>query len=144
MRIVAAFLSLGVVVGTLVGLSASSLAQGAIGLLFAFGGGSAIALSEKLSPSKQIFACAAIASLSIGCFIGIYSSVYISEHQLLTPAATRATDAAGKTSVEARKVLRSELIVHAVALDQLARTNRITYENAFEQLRDDLANEKPK
>jgi hypothetical protein len=144
MRVVVAFLSLGVVVGTLVGLSASSLAQGAIGLLFAFGGGSAIALSEKLSPSKQLFACAAIASLSIGCFIGIYTSVYASEHQLLTPQGTRVTDAAGHTSVEARKVLRSELMEQVIALDQMARTGRITYENAFEQLKDDVANEKSK
>jgi hypothetical protein len=58
--------TLGALVGTLVAMSATSLAQGVIAALFALFGGSLLALFQKLAVPEQIKVAAGILAISLG------------------------------------------------------------------------------
>jgi hypothetical protein len=126
-----AFVALGFLVGQLVSLSAASLAKSLLGLLFAFGGGSAIGLLKKLEGGDRILACKGIFFLSMGCLAGIYGGIYVSEHQMLTP---------NRTVAEARmksgevKYLRKDVTAAALAVDQLRANHDLTDAQAVGQL----------
>ena len=97
------FGALGLLVGNLVGFTAESITASIVPLLFAFGGGSAIAFLQKLSVPDQRTAASAIFGLSLGCLVGLYAGLYVAERQLLTPPERR-----GLLSEEYLEVLRSE------------------------------------
>jgi hypothetical protein len=129
----AAFVLLGLLIGTLVGLSASSLATGLIGLLFAFGGGSAVAFAQVKSTKLQRTTSVAIITLSLGCLAGLYSAVYVSEHQVLSPSPARA--ARDTLPLEERKYIRDAILTPANAIDQLYSQDLISADSAYAQLR---------
>src|ERR1019366_7460671 len=87
----AGLLALGVLVGTLLAMSAQSLAQSVIAALFALFGGSLLAFLEKLAPANQIKVAAGVFAISLGTLGGLYSGLYVNEHQLLTPVVVRQT-----------------------------------------------------
>jgi len=126
-----AFLMLGFLAGQLVALSAASLAESLLGLLFAFGGGSAIALLKKLDGADRILACKGIFLLSAGCLAGIYGGIYVSQHQLLTP--DRAV-AAARIKSGAVTYLRENLTSAALAVDQRKANGDLTAAQAVEEL----------
>lgn len=126
-----AFLALGFLAGQLVSLSAASLAKSLLGLLFAFGGGSAIALLKKLEGADRIQACKGIFLLSVGCLAGIYGGIYVTEHQLLTPDRTVAAARMKSGSVP---YLRENLTSAALAVDQRKANSDLTAAQAVEEL----------
>jgi len=128
-----AFLVLGFLTGQLVSLSATSLAQSLLGLLFAFGGGSAVALLKNLEIPDRTTACKAILFLSVGCLAGIYAGIYVTQHQTLTP---NRTVAAERIKSGAVGYLRENVSAAALAIDQLKANGDLTPAQATQELAD--------
>jgi hypothetical protein len=126
-----AFVALGFLAGQLVALSASSLATSLLGLLFAFGGGSAISLLKKLEGADRILACKGIFLLSVGCLTGIYSGIYVSQYQVLTPDRTVAAARVKSGSVQ---YLRENVTTAALAVAQRKANRDLTTAQAVDEL----------
>jgi len=131
-----AFAMLGLLIGTLVGLTSESVVQSLLGLLFAFMGGSVIALLGKLTAEDRKAASQAIAALSVACLIGIYSGIVVTQHRLLSPriAKTQAEEAPKRAEITAETYLRSSMVDKANAIDIMYKNKRITAEKAYEEL----------
>ena len=134
-----AFISLGFLIGNLVGFTADSVVGGVLGLLFAFGGGSAIALVKQLDERQQKRAFQAIACLALSCLAGLYLAIVLSEFQLLTPR----EQAAVRSSVEERKYLRSDTLSAAGSIDSQRRTGALECDEAYARLLALIAEEQP-
>jgi len=128
-----AFVALGFVAGQLVGLSATSLATSLLGLLFAFGGGSAIAVLKNLEGADRIVACKGIFLLSVGCLAGIYAGIYMSQHQVFTPDRTVA---AARIKSGETPYLRKNVTAAALAVDQRKANRDLTAAQAVDELVD--------
>lgn len=128
---IAAFLALGFLIGNLAGLTSESITNTLMGLLFAFAGGSAITFMHKLDEIARANASKAIFSLALACLLGIYSGIFISEHQLLSPHEQKV---AGRANIESRKYLRENLFPLAQTIDQKKANGHLTPEEAYEQL----------
>jgi hypothetical protein len=126
---------MGTLIGTLLAMSAKSLTQAVIAALFALFGGSLIAFLQKLSVCDQFKAGIGIFAISLGILIGIYTGLYVNDHQLLTPAIRRlrANVATSETSTCDVKYLRANVIPDAKAIDQEYR-NGLKAEEAYEKL----------
>jgi hypothetical protein len=129
--LVVAFASLGLLIGNLAGLSATSLVTQLIGLLFAFFGGSIIAYLTQLSLEVQRSAGLSIASFSIACLVGVYFGIMVSEFQLLSPQYVQRSD----DEISANKYLRNQLVPKIVTIDQQLRAGLVTHSDAYNQLR---------
>lgn len=132
MWVVIGLFLLGLLVGNLVGLTAQSVVSSLLSLLFAFIGGSLIALLGKLSPSERGLAGQCIVALSIGCLIGTYGGIAVSENQLLSLRGTHT--GASRLTVADRKYLRSEILTPAAAIDLQYRQGLINADEAYRQL----------
>ena len=130
--LVAGFLFMGLLVGNLVGMSATSVTTSILGLLFAFAGGTAVAFLQKLSAEQIKIAGKAILVLSLSCLVGLYAGILVTEHQLLTPPERAAT----RVSVVDSKYLRAELVDPASRIEIDLKQKRITPEEAVELLQD--------
>ena len=128
-----AFASLGFLVGNLIGLSAESTLSVVIPLVFAFGGGSAIAFLHNLKPEDRRQAGVAVTALAVACLIGVYCGIFVSEYQLFSPNLTQAPETA---SIESRKYLRNVDVRAVDLVDQRYKSNEITAEQAYETLYD--------
>jgi hypothetical protein len=153
------FGAMGLLVGSLVGLTAEAVVMPLIGLLFAFIGTSILAMLHKLSADDRKAAGMAILALSIFCLVGVYSGILATEHQILTPISKRGEKAAAKESpapaseskppaakseADAKSVtevkrspylyLRSDEVEAANAIDILKSQSKITTEEAYERM----------
>ncbi len=130
------FCSLGFLIGHLVGFSASEISSSVAGLLFAFGGGSAIAFVQKLDAGQQKNVHKAIGSLAVSCLIGVYASIAISEYRLLSPPSEDVSgrDAAAGTSIKDNKYLFSNLVGKAHGIDATYQSGRLSLEDAYDQM----------
>ena len=140
-----AFAMLGLLIGTLVGLTSESVVQTLIGLLFALMGGSVIAFLGKMSSEDRKAASQAIASLSIACLIGIYSGIIVTQYRLLSPRLDSnkpTVTARAEISKETYKYLRSAKTDKANAIDIRYKQHLITLEQAYEEMYS-LAKEPP-
>jgi hypothetical protein len=127
---------LGLLVGNLVGLTATSVVTPLLGLLFAFVGGSVIVMLGKLPSADRRLAGQCIVALALGCLIGTYGGIVVTEYQLLSPKidhvpATRMTVADRKAYL----YLRSEVMAPAAAIQLQYAQGHITAEEAYGQLR---------
>lgn len=144
MWLVAGFLALGFLIGNLVGMSATSAVTALLGLLFAFAGGSILAFLEKFSSVNLRVASQALLALSLACTIGLYTGIYVSEHQLLSPPErfSARADTAGRSafreSVESRKYLRAAIGDGVEAVDGLRRRGDLNDKAAYEMLRGNM------
>jgi hypothetical protein len=80
---------MGMLIGSLLALSAQSLSKSVIAAMFAFFGGSLLAFLQKLSIIDQIKASGGLGAIALGTIFGVYSGLYVNEHQLLTPQEQR-------------------------------------------------------
>jgi len=128
------FLALGLVVGTLVAMSAQSLGQVLLAALFALFGGSLLVLFDKFTIPTQLKVTTAILGISIGTLGGVYSGLYVSEHQLLTPPNLRFQVKSATPSDESRKYLRENTLSDIRAIDTKYRAGLLTPEHAYEQI----------
>ena len=128
-----AFLSLGFLVGNLIGLSSDNVVTTILPLLFAFGGGSAVGFFHKIEEQFRKTAYQLIFALSISCLIGAYSGIVISEYQLLSPKERRQYRV--ESSIKESKYLFSqEIVSEANIVDQLYATGKLNIEDAYEEL----------
>lgn len=128
------FLMLGFLIGNLAGLSAEGIVRDLLPLLFAFGGGSAVGLMNKLDERAKRTAYQAIFALSLSCLLGAYTGILVSEYQILTPESRRETRR--ELSIEQSKYLRSQLMSEADQIDQMFSTGVLTQDKAYEALYD--------
>jgi len=129
-----AFLTLGFLIGTLVGMTSASVVSSLIPLLFAFGGGSAVAFLRKLDREAQRRASIAILYLSIGCIIGVYSGIIITENQFLSPKTIKETT----SSRDDRTYIRSNTITKVNYIDAQLEKGNLTTKEAYEQLKHEI------
>lgn len=130
-----AFFFLGVLIGTLVAMSATSLVNTVIAALFALFGGSLVGLLQKLSTENQLKAALGVFGISLGTLVGVYSGVYVTQHQILTPynqrlAATATSPAVGNHPF----YLRADEAAQSDAIDQQYRNHLITAAEAYEKI----------
>jgi hypothetical protein len=83
------FFTMGLLVGNLAGLSATSVVSQIIGLFFALAGGSVIAFLKGLEKEEQKMAGQAMLSASAGALLGIYVGVLVVQFRLLSPSYAR-------------------------------------------------------
>jgi hypothetical protein len=127
-----AFVCLGFLIGNLVGLSTDGVTRALLPLLFAFGGGSAVAFMQKVQPDDRRRAAAAIVALSLSCLVGVYSGIVVAEYQWLSPDSEKAL--AERVSVGSQKYLKEYLISPAKAIDTKLSSGELTAEQAYDQL----------
>jgi hypothetical protein len=137
--LVAGFAALGLLVGNLLGLSATSFVKEFVSLVFVFVGGSVIALLHKLSNSDRRVAGSLLFALSVGTVVGIYAGVLVTEYRVLSPAVPRpmvsgqpsATDG-GKTT-DSNRYLRGSTLSEASTIE-LNRSLGLSIEDAYTQM----------
>ena len=134
MLIAFAFASLGFLIGNMVGMTSSSVVSSLIPLLFAFGGGSAIAFIQKLEIDARKLASIAITCLSLSCLAGIYSGILMTEYHILSPENQNRTSQSREESTYLRAGTTS--LVNFID-SQIAKGN-ITVAEGYEQLREGL------
>ena len=93
------FFTMGLFVGNLAGLSATSIVSQMIGLFFALAGGSIIAFLKKLETQEQKAAGQALFAASLGALLGVYVSVLVVQWHLLSPPGVRAPNSPSQISV---------------------------------------------
>lgn len=129
-----AFTMLGFLTGNLIGLTRESVVNGFLPLLFAFGGGSIVAFLGKIDEDIRPLAAWSLGYVCLSCIGGIYFALLVVEHQWLTPSVTRIADQQGISSIDARKLLRSDALEKAVVIDQQVRNGQLSYEEAYDEL----------
>ncbi len=135
--IVIAFVCLGFLIGNLVGFSSGSTLSVLIPLLFSFAGGSAVTFLPKLDLEARKPVAAAVIALSLSCLGGVYSGIFVTERQLLSPPNIRSAVLTAYTAKADRdnfKYLRTDEVKEADFIDQKFRRNELTSEQAYEQL----------
>jgi hypothetical protein len=133
------FVALGFLIGNLIGLTAASVVASVLGLLFAFLGGSVIALLRRLSADDRRAAGQALCGLSTGCLAGLYVGILVSERQLLSAgqhrlSAARNTDSTRSPAVVELKYLRSDIVKRIDAIDLQYTTQSLSCPEAYSQL----------
>lgn len=121
---------MGLLVGTLVALSAEALVQALIAALFALFGGSLLALLKNVSAIDQLKTSAGVLAISIGTLVGLYSGLYINQHQVLTPTALRAS----RPTDVVNTYLRANVIPEATAIETQYQNKELTAEQAYGRL----------
>ena len=110
------FFTMGLLVGNLAGLSATSVVSQIIGLFFALAGGSVIAFLKGLEKEERRMAGQAMLSASAGALLGIYVGVLVVQFRLLSPPSLQ-TPASG-AAVSSVSSSRSPDTLNAVAAQQ--------------------------
>lgn len=129
-----AFLLLGLLIGTLLAFSTQSIVQGVVAGVFAFFGGSILAVINTRSRNSQVATAAGTIGLSIGALLGVYSGLFVNEHQLLSPQEVRlARPQSQPHAATPTKYLRENLLQSSSEIDQKLRTRQITIEEAYER-----------
>jgi hypothetical protein len=121
---------MGLLVGTLLALSAESVAQALIAALFALFGGSLLAFLRHVSLIDQLKTSAGVLAISVGTLGGVYSGIYVNQHQLLTPTALQAS----RPSDVVNTYLRGYVMPTSAAIDTQYRNKELTAEQAYQRL----------
>ncbi len=90
----AGFVSLGLLVGSIAGLSTSELTTTLLALLFAMVGGSVIAFIKGLDDDSRRAAGLALAAFSIAATVGVYAGLTVRLNDVLRRGPARAETAA--------------------------------------------------
>jgi hypothetical protein len=78
-----AFGSLGLLVGSVSGLSSSELTIPLFGFLFSFVGGSLLSFFGKMSRTPIILSCIALASFSVAMLLALYVGLFIKVNEVM-------------------------------------------------------------
>jgi hypothetical protein len=78
------FAALGLLIGSIAGLTSAAITTSLLSALFAFVGGSVLAFLPKFNNEDRRVASSAIAGLSMAATIGLYGSLYVREHRVLS------------------------------------------------------------
>jgi hypothetical protein len=131
MWLVMGVFAFGFLLGTLIGFSATPVVGTALPLLFTFMGGAAVAGLPRLSDEARATVGTAMLSLGAACVLGLYLSIFVNEHHLLTPAPLRPTT----EQQDRRTYLRNADVDNIAAIDQQVRNGFLTFQQAYERLR---------
>jgi hypothetical protein len=134
----ASFGSLGLLIGLLTGMTASSVVASLLGLLFALLGGSLVAFFDKLDSKQLRWALLSLCSLSVACILGLFMGILLCEFKLLSPRpfgpgivseAQKSDD-----SIGSYKYLKNQLVEKYDSIHSEYQQRHITAEQAYEQL----------
>jgi hypothetical protein len=129
------YLTLGILVGLLVGMTRASVVGAVIPLLLAFSGGTAIAFFAKQSAEIRKIAERNIFGLSAGAIAGVVLGIVVSDNRLLTFRAYQ-QDAVAKEAAHSRETyLFNNRIKSVQAVEQKLGNGRLTLEQAYEELK---------
>lgn len=128
MRKALSFISLGLLIGNLTGLTSASITTSLLSLVFAFAGGSTIALITKLEQKQIVEVEKMILYFSISCLLGVFSGIIISEFKLLSPSIT------SEVEVGRNKYLRNNGLSKANEIDGYYQRGIYTKEQAYNSL----------
>ena len=117
------YAALGLLIGSIAGLTSAAITTSLLAALFAFVGGSALAFLPKLNDQDRRLASSALAGLSLAATMSLYFSLYLREHAILSPT-SRQAEMAGKG------LLRSEKTSLDTSLIQQLQTGDIDLEGA--------------
>jgi hypothetical protein len=126
------FVLTGLLIGSLVALSATSLAGVLVSLLFTFLGGSVIALFSKMTGEALHQATLAIGCLSGGALAGLFLCLFLTEYRLLTPHRFE------NLPIEQKKVLRSAQADAVRFVINQYRNRTLTCEAALAELEEKM------
>jgi len=119
------FFMMGLFVGNLAGLSATSVVSQMIGLFFALAGGSIIAFLKKLQKEDRKVAGQALFAASVGALLGVYVSILVMQWRLLSPPGAQAPDSASQTPVVRRGVSPEHYLPASSMKDIISNSNAI-------------------
>ena len=134
------FAGMGILIGSLVGMTSEKVVTPVIGLLFSFVGASILTTLHKLNPHDRLVAGKAIFALSLFCLVGVYSGVLVTEYRLLSPkiqgvsASSAKPEKTSDSSAPDNKYLRSATIDKANAIDLLKAQGRLSPDEAYAQM----------
>lgn len=115
-------------------MSATSLVQTVITALFALMGGSLIGFLQKLSVENQFKASLGVLGISIGALVGVYSGVYVTQYQLLTPKNLRLSGDSPHKGPLPVLYLRSSQLTDAAAIEEQYRNRQLSPTDAYAEL----------
>jgi len=127
-------------VGNITGLTSSSISNALLAGVFTFIGGSLVVFQTKLSEIQIKFSLHVIAAFSIATLFGIYSGIYVSENQLLTPLDVRQNADDNKNFD--RKYLRENVSGEIQKIENEVASGRKSFQEAFDELINLLKNNK--
>jgi len=125
------FGALGLLIGSLVALTAESVVSSTLSLLFTFVGGSIIVVLHKLGPDDRKLAGASIFAMSACCLIALYLGIFTTQYRLLSPRVSLARS--GTKEVDFH-YLRSAKQERANQIDTMRQQKQITPDDAYEQM----------
>ena len=126
----AAFAALGLLLGTLAGLSTTPVVITLIGALFAFVGGSAAAFFGKLDAARLRLASLGVLAMSVCMLIGLVGGITVRANRLLTLEPAERTEAlkSARGEIYLRSLsrsaladLRAQLIAEKITLEEACR-----------------------
>lgn len=124
----AAFSALGLLIGSLAGLTVSPVVVTLIAALFTFVGGSAAAFFGKLDVIQLRLASIGVLSLSVFMLLGLVGGIFVKANRLLT--LDPAERAAGRQEIQKEPFLRSQLASTHDDLQASVKADQISLENA--------------
>lgn len=132
MLAVAAFSSIGFLIGAIVALSEDHLARVAVPLLFSLFGGSIIAFGRQLSGPEKKDSHIALLSISLGCVGGILVGILCTQYRWLSPTleTAKGTQSASSNGFYLRGITISTIN----GIDQQFRAQHLLPEEAYNQL----------
>jgi hypothetical protein len=134
MWMILGFGALGLLIGTLVGLTSEPVVASTIGLLFSAVGGSVVLFVHKLNKDDRRLAGQMIFTLALWTLAGTIGGILISEHRVLSPIVAR-------NSPTDNKYLRSAIFTEITAIDVEYNDHAITAEQAYSRIRAAIARE---
>ncbi len=129
--VIIAFVSLGLLVGHITGMTSAPVSNNLIGLIFAFGGGTAISYLRKIPEKDRRAAAICIASLCISCLLGLFSGILINEYKLLSP---KSADSSDFNQLGSSKYLKKSKLDKIYLIHHKYRVEDITCVEAYDEI----------
>lgn len=127
-------LTLGFLIGNLIGLSANNHMETIMASLFAISGGVTILSIKNEDLTIVNLKLRALFFIALGCLIGVYFGIYLSESKSLTPDKTIVAGKETEEKIIDRKYLRSQTMTFVELIDQQLTNEEITVEEAYNEL----------
>lgn len=114
-----AYGTLGLLVGMLVGLSGGDIAKALLAGIFAFSGGSAIALTSKVDAAARQWAASATMAISLFAIIGLIGGILATQHRVFGGEREAATLDGLITEVVAEELERRKAAGRSIEISEL-------------------------
>ena len=132
--LIISFVSLGLLIGHIAGMTSAPVSNSLIGLIFAFGGGTAIGFLRKISKAERKTAAVCITSLCLSCLVGLYIGILVTEYRLLSPSSASSNIDVSQSRLSTKKYLREGVMKKIHHIDTKYRNNHLKCEEAYDEI----------